>query len=91
MPTEFMVFRIANNSFLRPYKISMILAAKHPKKSHFDSLVLLVLSPSSFSLNISSISSFFISKNKDLNAKMRKSILKLLFQSLYRRKISRAY
>ncbi|RNA24273.1 hypothetical protein BpHYR1_001792 [Brachionus plicatilis] len=30
------------NAFLRPYKISMILAAKHQKKSHFDSLMLLV-------------------------------------------------
>ncbi|RNA00353.1 hypothetical protein BpHYR1_007723 [Brachionus plicatilis] len=30
------------NSILKPYKISMILAAKHRKKSHFDSLVLLV-------------------------------------------------
>ncbi|RNA31926.1 hypothetical protein BpHYR1_026434 [Brachionus plicatilis] len=30
------------SSFLRPYKISMILAVKHRKKSHFDSLVLLV-------------------------------------------------
>ncbi|RNA07410.1 hypothetical protein BpHYR1_020325 [Brachionus plicatilis] len=34
---------IRAQSFLRPYKISMTLAAKHRKKSHFDSLVLLVL------------------------------------------------
>ncbi|RNA00523.1 hypothetical protein BpHYR1_028150 [Brachionus plicatilis] len=34
---------LAKTSFLRPYRISMILAAKHRKKSHFDSLVLLEL------------------------------------------------
>ncbi|RNA40920.1 hypothetical protein BpHYR1_045807 [Brachionus plicatilis] len=34
----------SSNSFLRPNKISMILAAKHRKKSHFDSLALLVRS-----------------------------------------------
>ncbi|RNA22770.1 hypothetical protein BpHYR1_025398 [Brachionus plicatilis] len=29
-------------SFLKPFKISMILAAKHRKKSHFDSFLLLI-------------------------------------------------
>ncbi|RNA18373.1 hypothetical protein BpHYR1_005351 [Brachionus plicatilis] len=39
---SFLSNKTINQSFLKPYKISMILAAKHRKKSHFDSLVLLV-------------------------------------------------
>ncbi|RNA25812.1 hypothetical protein BpHYR1_004892 [Brachionus plicatilis] len=39
---NFKLLEAPKRSFLKPYKISMILAAKHRKKSHFDSLVLLV-------------------------------------------------
>ncbi|RNA07864.1 RNA-directed DNA polymerase from mobile element jockey-like [Brachionus plicatilis] len=39
----FLTLEAPKRSFLGSYKISMILAAKHRKKSHFDSLVLLVL------------------------------------------------